>query len=374
MNTFPENSSSPSFSWGRVMLVLIPALVVLGAIYAVNQHRLEQEMREKDSTLRNSMGLAEPSSITPLRLDERFSDADGDLVADSPKDPAQQVTPDRLVFAFIAGPEADQERANWKEFTDFLSKQIAKPVEMVAFKTTEEQIDALKKGKLHVAGFNTGAVPLAVNTAGFVPVCTRGGSDGKFSDSMQIIAPAESAIRSQHLDDLHGRTLVFTDRTSNSGFKAAVVLLKENGMELPRDYSWRFSTGHSDSIKGIAAGEYEVGPVSREMLIRAVSRGDVDMSKLKVVYESERFPPATLGYVYNLAPDLATNVTKAFLEFDWSATGLEKQFAGSGATKFVPVSYKNDFALIRRNAESVQDPVDTPISTEHTTGAEAQVQ
>jgi phosphonate transport system substrate-binding protein len=110
------------------------------------------------------------------------------------------------------------------------------------------------------------------------------------------------------------------------------------------------------------------------MLIRAVSRGDVDMSKLKVVYESERFPPATLGYVYNLAPDLATNVTKAFLEFDWSATGLEKQFAGSGATKFVPVSYKNDFALIRRNAESVQDPVDTPISTERTTGADATVQ
>jgi phosphonate transport system substrate-binding protein len=186
--------------------------------------------------------------------------------------------------------------------------------------------------------------------------------------------PAESAIRSQHLDDLKGHTIVFTDRTSNSGFKAAVVLLKEHGMDLPRDYGWQFSTGHSDSIKGIATGQYEVGPVSREMLIRAVSKGDVDMSKLRVVYESERFPPATLGYVYNLAPSMAEKVTKAFLEFDWSGTGLEKQFAGSGATKFVPVSYKNDFALIRRNADSVQDPIDTPVSSEKATTVEGQVQ
>jgi phosphonate transport system substrate-binding protein len=356
------------------MLVLVPALVVIGAVYAVNQHRLDEETRKKDTTLRNQMGLTEPSSVKPIQLDPKYTDADGDLVADPPKDPAAQVQPDKLIFAFIAGPDAEQDQSNWTEFTNYLSKQIGKPVEMVTFKTTEEEIQALKDGKLHVAGFNTGGVPLAVNTAGFVPVCTRGGSDGKFSDSMQIVVPAESTIRSQHLDDLKGHTIVFTDRTSNSGFKAAVVLLKEHGMELPRDYGWQFSTGHSDSIKGIAAGQYEVGPVSREMLIRAVSKGDVDMSKLRVVYESERFPPATLGYVYNLAPSLAEKVTKAFLEFDWSGTGLEKQFAGSGATKFVPVSYKNDFALIRRNADSVQDPIDTPVSSEKATTAEGQVQ
>ncbi len=374
MSTFPEKSSSPPFSWGRVLLVLVPALVAIGAVYAVNQHRLEEDMRKKDSTFRNQMGLIEPSSVTPMHLDAKFTDADGDLVADPPKDPALQLTPTRLSFAFVAGPDAEQERSNWTEFTGFLSKQIDRPVEMVAFKTTDEQIQALKDGKLHVAGFNTGAVPLAVNTAGFVPVCTRAGSDGKFSDSMQILVPADSAIRSQHLEDLKGHTIVFTDRTSNSGFKAAVVLLKEQGMDLPRDYSWRFSTGHFDSIKGIANGDYEVGPVSREMLIRAVSKGDVDREKLRIVYESERFPPATLGYVYNLSPDLAAKITKAFLDFDWSGTGLEKQFAGSGATKFVPVSYKNDFALIRRNADAVQDPTDTPNSVEKTTSAEGQVQ
>jgi phosphonate transport system substrate-binding protein len=374
MSTLPENPSSPPFSWGRVLLVLVPALVVIGAVYAVNQHRLDEETRKKDATFRNQMGLTEPSSVKPMHLDEKFTDADGDLVADAPKDPALLVTPTKLIFAFIAGPDAEQDKPNWTEFTGYLSKQIGVPVEMVTFKTTEEEIQALKDGKLHVAGFNTGGVPLAVNTAGFVPVCTRAGSDGKFSDSMQIVVPAESAIRSQHLEDLKGHTIVFTDRTSNSGFKAAVVLLKEQGMDLPRDYSWRFSTGHFDSIKGIANGDYEVGPVSREMLIRAVSKGDVDMGKLRVVYESERFPPATLGYVYNLSPELAAKITKAFLDFDWSGTGLEKQFAGSGATKFVPVSYKNDFALIRRNADSVQDPTDSPNSTEKTTSAEGQVQ
>jgi phosphonate transport system substrate-binding protein len=74
-----------------------------------------------------------------MHLDPRFNDADGDLVADPPKDPAAQLQPDKLIFAFIAGPDAEQDRSNWTEFTDYLSKQIGKPVEMVTFKTTEEQ-------------------------------------------------------------------------------------------------------------------------------------------------------------------------------------------------------------------------------------------
>jgi phosphonate transport system substrate-binding protein len=372
MSSFPEsNPQKPPFSLGRVLMVVIPALIVIGAVYAVKSREFDQESRQKDAKFQSQLGLQ--SSKTPMTLDPKFTDADGNWVADVPQDAAKQITPDRIIFAFLSGPDAEKDRANWKELVAYLQEKTGKPVDMVTYQTTEEEIQALKDGKLHVAGFNTGAVPLAVNTAGFVPLCTRAGDDGKFSDSMEIIVPSNSSIREKHLEDLKGHTLVFAERTSNSGYKAAVLLLMKNGMEFPRDYSCRFSGGHSDTIKGIAAGEYEVGPVSREVLNRAISLGEVGKDKVRVVYESERFPPATIGCVYNLSPVLGEKIKAAFLDFAWKGTGLENQFAGSGSTKFVPVSYKDDFALIIRNNDEIQDPVDVPeMKSEQTASTDAQ--
>ena len=43
------------------------------------------------------------------------------------------------------------------------------------------------------------------------------------------------------------------------------------------------------------------------------------------------------------------------LSFDMKGTSLEADFGSDGATKFVPVNYKNDWALIRRiDEESIR--------------------
>jgi phosphonate transport system substrate-binding protein len=90
---------------------------------------------------------------------------------------------------------------------------------------------------------------------------------------------------------------------------------------------------------------YEAAPVSDELWQRAIAAGDANPDKIRTIYESERFPPATMGHVYNLSPGLAEKIRTAFLECPWSDPPLEKQ---SGANRFVPVSYKQDFALVRR--------------------------
>lgn len=58
-------------------------------------------------------------------------------------------------------------------------------------------------------------------------------------------------------------------------------------------------------------------------------------------------PPATIGYVYNLSPELRDAIRETLLGFDWTGTGLEKEF-GPETTKFVPVNYKDDWANTRR--------------------------
>jgi phosphonate transport system substrate-binding protein len=358
MSSVPQSSPPPhSFSFARVVTLLTVAVLAIGVVYIVKSREWEQASHEKESTMLAQMGFG-PS--TPMQLDPQYTDANGDLVADPPKDPSQLINPDKIVFSFVGSDSADEERDNWKDFANYISKKIGKPIEVVAFKNREDERQAMRDGKLHIAGFNTGDVPLAVNTCGFIPVCAPGHDDGTIATyTSQIIVPAGSSVHL--LQDLKGHTVTFTDRTSNAGYKAALMLLKDRDLLPQRDYSCRFSTSYANSIEGISEGVYQAAAVASDMLQKAVANGSVDLAKLQIIDQSKGFPPGTLGYVYNLNPELAEKIRTAMLEFPWAGTKLEKQYAGTRASKFVPVSYKNDFEWVRIVADAVRDPPDAAI-------------
>jgi phosphonate transport system substrate-binding protein len=355
MSSAPQsNPPQHSFSILRVLVLAVPLGILCGWLMRTYWQSIEAQTRNESESVVLKQ-ILNTDNTPKSKLDSKFSDADGDLVADTPKDPAQQISPDVLVFSYIANPNAENERDRWKGFADFLAKKTGKRVEVVSFKTIPEQLAALKDGKLHVTGINTGAVETAVNNCGFVPVCVPGRSDGTFGYQMKMIVPAKSDIKT--LEDLRNRTVAFTDRSSNSGYKAAIFILKEQGLLPERDYSWRFTTDHQESIKGIARGELEAAPVAGDLLQGAVSRGeDIKETDFRVIKESEWFPPAALGYVYNLSPALAAEVRSAFLNFTISDSDLTKQFNDS--TRFVPVSFKIDFDLIRRIDDQVKSAPD----------------
>jgi len=86
----------------------------------------------------------------------------------------------------------------------------------------------------------------------------------------------------------------------------------------------------------------------QEPFIGLIEKKDVDPAAFVSIYKSERFPPATIGYAYNLTPELRDAIRETLLEFEWKGTGLEKEFGAGGTTKFVAVSYKDDWADTRR--------------------------
>jgi phosphonate transport system substrate-binding protein len=336
----------------QVLMVAVPlAIAVLVAVKVTTNQIVAQAQRHSEETMLHWFELSAP---TTRGLDAQFTDADNDLVADIPSDAASQESPHRLVFSYVAGPDAEDERATWQDFTALLAQLTEKPVDTVAFHTTNEQLDALTKHELHITGLNTGAVPAAVASAGFVPVCTFGKGDDTFGITMQLIVPAKSELHK--IADLKGHTIGFTTRDSNSGCKAALALLRDNELLPFRDYLWKFTGGHEESIKGVAEGRYDVAPVASDLLQRAIAGGIIEAGSVRVLYESEKFPPATLGYVNDLTPELASKIRHAFAEFSPQGTSLEKQFRSTDATKFVPVSYKQDFALIRRIDDAFRKP------------------
>jgi len=194
------------------------------------------------------MALTLPAAAA-FQLDSRYQDEDGDMIADIPSDPSKQVDPSTLIFAYTPVEDPAVYAEVWQEFLDHLSEVTGKRVQFFPVQSNAAQIEAMRAGRLHVAGFNTGSNPLAVACAGFRPFTMMAAADGSFGYEMEIMTYPGSGIEKP--EDLKGRTMAFTSETSNSGYKAPSALLKsEFGLEAERDYTPRFSGAHDTSVLG----------------------------------------------------------------------------------------------------------------------------
>ncbi len=282
----------------------------------------------------------------PPEMDARFCDRDGDLVADAPEDPAEFVNPDTIIFSYTPVEDPAVYRDVWAEFIEHMEEVTGKEVEFFAVDSNAAQLEAMRAGRLHVAGFNTGSNPFAVNFAGFVPFAMMAAADGSYGYEMEIIVPASSDV--QDIEGLRGKEIAFTSQTSNSGFKAPSALLdSEFGMAEGTDFTSTFSGSHDNSILGVANEDYDAAAIANSVLTRMAERGAVDANEVRSIYVSETFPTTGYGYVYNLDPELAEKVKEAFFTFEWEGTNLEAEFGESDEAQFIPITYEEYWTVIR---------------------------
>ena len=128
-------------------------------------------------------------------LDQRYCDRDGDLVADLPLDPGKWSDPDTVIFSYTPVEDPAVYAKVWEGFIDHMSKTTGRKVVFFPVQSYAAQYEAMRSGRLHVAGVNTGGNPVAVNCAGFVPFAMMASADGSFGYEMEIIVPADSALQ-----------------------------------------------------------------------------------------------------------------------------------------------------------------------------------
>lgn len=298
-----------------------------------------------------SIVLAALLAALPLSsqaLDTRFTDADGDLIADAPTDPKDWLDPSTLVFSYTPVEDPAVYAEVWKEFIEHLAKETGKKVQFFPVQSNAAQLEAMRAGRLHVAGFNTGSNPLAVNCAGFVPFTMMASNDDRYGYEMEILTYPGSGI--EKVEDIKGKKLAFTSETSNSGYKAPSALLKQEfKMEAGTDFEPVFSGKHDNSILGVANKDYPAAAIANSVLSRMLERDVVKSEQLVSIYKSQSFPTTGYGYVYNLKPELAEKVKEAFFNFNWEGTGLAKEFnpVEPPQEKFMPISYKEHWQVVR---------------------------
>ena len=279
-------------------------------------------------------------------LDTAYCDRNFDQVADLPLDSKDWVDPKTIIFTYTPVEDPAVYANIWQNFVKHLEKHTDRKVVFFPVESNAAQLEAMRSGRLHVAGFNTGSNPIAVSCAGFVPWAMHAKDDGSYGYEMEIIVKADSPIQSP--SEIKGRTLAFTSPTSNSGFKAPSAILKgEFDLIADRDFTPTFSGKHDNSILGVYNGDYEIASVANSVLQRMIRRGVIEGDKLRAIYRSPTFPTTGYGTAHNLHPELVAKIKSAFFTWDFDDDPLyKKEFAK--ADRFIGIRHMNDWAVIRQ--------------------------
>ncbi len=285
------------------------------------------------------------------QLDTLYCDDNNDLVADAPKDPKNWKDPSTLVFAYTPVEDPAVYANIFKPFTDYLTQCTGKRVVYYPVQSNSAQIEAMRSGRLHVAGFSTGPTGFAVNLAGAIPFAAKGTE--KQLRGYQLLALVKSDSPYQKLSDLKGKRVAHTSPSSNSGNLAPRVLFPPEGLKPDDDYKPLMSGGHDKSTLGVASGDYDMAPVASDVFERMVTRGTVKGGDFRIIYKSPVFPTSSFAYAHDLKPELAKKLVDCFYAYRFPPD-MQKEF--NGDDRFFPITYKETWAVVRDVAEKTGTP------------------
>ena len=284
-------------------------------------------------------------------LDSNYCDENGDLVAEPPKDKSKWKDPNTLVFAYTPIEDPAVYQNLFKGFTDYLAACTQKKVVYYTVQSNAAQIEAMRSGRLHVAGLASGETGFAVNLAGAVPFAIKGNKDGPRLYRQVVVVKKDSPIRT--IADLKGKKVAHTSPSSNSGHLAPLALFPKEGITPGKDYNIVFSGKHDQSLAGVLKGDYDAAPITSDIYDRWVMRGQMKADDVRIIYRSGTFPTSAFAHSHDLAPALADKVKKCFFDYKFSPE-LQKEFLGDD--RFLPVDYKKDWELVRAVAVASGTP------------------
>ncbi|MGL4323920.1 MAG: phosphate/phosphite/phosphonate ABC transporter substrate-binding protein [Beijerinckiaceae bacterium] len=285
------------------------------------------------------------------QLDTAYCDADGDLVADMPKDASKLKDPATLIFAYSPVENPAVYQTVYQPFMDYLGTCTGKRVVYFPVQNNAAQIEAMRSGRLHISGFATGVVGFAVNLAGAVPFAVIGSEKGISGYKLFAMVKGDSPYKS--LADLKGKKVAHTSPSSNSGNLAPRVFFPDLGLKPEEDYKPLMSGGHDKSVMGVASGDYDMAPVASDVYERMVARNAVKADALRVIWQSETFPTSSWSMPHDLKPELAKKISQCFLDYKWHE-GLKKEYTTED--RFLPMTYKETWRPIREVAEKSGTP------------------
>ncbi|MBZ5530901.1 MAG: phosphate/phosphite/phosphonate ABC transporter substrate-binding protein [Acidobacteriia bacterium] len=252
-----------------------------------------------------------------------------------------------LAVGMIPDAGATQISIQEKEpLKNYLAKHLGQPVNLIIPTNYNATVEALGNGSLDFAYLGGLTYVKAHKTYGVVPLVQRT-SDLEFHSL--FITGANSSIRS--LADLKGKNFVFGDINSTSGHLMPYLELKQAGIDVEKDFKYRYSGSHPATAKAVESGAADAGALDESVYNAMVAEGKLDKAKVRVFYTSKPF----LDYVWVARKDVGKAEQEKFAKaFTDLQEGKDDQILGIvRGKKFVRAS-DDRYEILRKVAEELK--------------------
>lgn len=274
------------------------------------------------------------------------------LAACSPGSETASSPQDSVTQPFVTGaiPDQDPEKLQrlYSKLADYLEAELGVPVEYQPVTDYTAAVTAFRVGDLDMVWFGglTG-VQARLQVEGSEAIAQRD-IDADFhsvfiANKNTGIAPLNDL---NELTNLKGRTFTFGSESSTSGRLMPQYFLEQAGVSL-EDFRGEvgFSQSHDATIQLVEAGTYEVGVLNEQVWNSRVEAGDVDLSKVDVIWRS----PAYFDYHWVINPqvkerygeDFVEQVQAALLKLDPNVPEQKEILELFGANQFIETENSN---------------------------------
>ena len=264
---------------------------------------------------------------------------------------------EKVVVALKPDKDPDQMLLERKTLSDFLSKKLGKPVEVIVPLSSSVIIEGFANGTVDLGYLSaTDMVVAQKKNAG--QILLAGEIDGKNSYQSYWLALKEKPYNK--VEDLKGKPVAFASKTSTSGYLIPVYDLKRKGLLSKPDPEAFFGagnlfygTGYVSAVERVLNGQAEAAAVSYYVLDKDKHLTLEQRAKLKKVTEQGPVPTHVIAVRSSISEtDRATLRTalEAMNETE-NAELRDKVFT----SKLVPVNAEEHLRSIREALEFLDD-------------------
>lgn len=224
--------------------------------------------------------------------------------------------PNVLRVGVVPNQNPESVEANYKPFSDYLSKQLGREVELTVPTSYNAVVEAMVNDKLDLAYFGGLSYVQARKRADVVPLVTEiNPRTGDTTYHSVIIVPSDSKI--QDISELKGKDFAFGSVSSTSGSLYPAIMLRDAGIDYRKDLgNFKYTNGHDATAQAVANGQVDGGGLEDRILYDLEDKGTIDENSVRVIDESDPIE----GYpwvVRDALPDnLKKDIAQAFLDLD----------------------------------------------------------